>query len=135
MLLHSWLPAAMVAPTPVSALLHAVAVVKAGAFCVIRIVGYTFGPEICRWSEATDVLAWIAVCTILLSSLIAMQKDNLKARLAYSTVGQLSLHRSGCVYFDAGQHGGRYVPYRGSRIYENHLVHVCGRNLCNHAQS
>ena len=63
---------------------------KAGAFCVIRIVGYTFGPEICRWSEATDVLAWIAVCTILLSSLIAMQKDNLKARLAYSTVGQLS---------------------------------------------
>lgn len=88
--LHSWLPAAMVAPTPVSALLHAVAVVKAGAFCVIRIVGYTFGPEVTKWCGASDLLGWIAVCTILCSSLIAIKKNNLKARLAYSTVGQLS---------------------------------------------
>lgn len=88
--LHSWLPAAMVAPTPVSALLHAVAVVKAGAFCVIRIVGYTFGPQLCRDCGAAEVMAWFAVATILLSSLIAIQKDNLKARLAFSTVGQLS---------------------------------------------
>lgn len=88
--LHSWLPAAMVAPTPVSALLHAVAVVKAGAFCVIRIVCYTFGPELCKSCGATDILVWFAVATILLSSLIAIQKDNLKARLAFSTVGQLS---------------------------------------------
>ena len=88
--LHSWLPAAMVAPTPVSALLHAVAVVKAGAFCVIRIVGYTFGPELCKSCGATSIMAWFAVFTILISSLIAIQKDNLKARLAFSTVGQLS---------------------------------------------
>lgn len=88
--LHSWLPGAMVAPTPVSALLHAVAVVKAGAFCVIRIVGYTFGPELCQSCGATDVLVWFAAVTIILSSLIAIQKDNLKARLAFSTVGQLS---------------------------------------------
>lgn len=100
---HSWLPAAMVAPTPVSALLHAVAVVKAGAFCVIRIVGYTFGPELCRESGVTDVLAWFAVGTILLSSLIAMQKDNLKARLAFSTVGQLSYIVLGvCILLPAG---------------------------------
>lgn len=88
--LHGWLPSAMVAPTPVSALLHAVAVVKAGAFCVIRIVGYTFGPKLCAECGATNILAWFAVATILLSSLIAIQKDNLKARLAFSTVGQLS---------------------------------------------
>ncbi|MGF6375887.1 multicomponent Na+:H+ antiporter subunit D [Clostridiales Family XIII bacterium PM5-7] len=88
--LHSWLPSAMVAPTPVSALLHAVAVVKAGAFCVIRIVGYTFGPQLCAEIKATEVLAWMAVATIILASFIAMQKDNLKARLAYSTVGQLA---------------------------------------------
>ena len=88
--LHSWLPAAMVAPTPVSALLHAVAVVKAGAFCVIRVVCYTFGPELCKACGATDILVWFAVVTILLSSLIAIQKNNLKARLAFSTVGQLS---------------------------------------------
>lgn len=88
--LHSWLPAAMVAPTPVSALLHAVAVVKAGAFCTLRVVLYVFGPEMAKACHGADILAWMAVITILVSSLIAMRKDNLKARLAFSTIGQLS---------------------------------------------
>ena len=88
--LHSWLPAAMVAPTPVSALLHAVAVVKAGAFCTLRVVLYVFGPEAAKACHGADILAWMAVITILVSSLIAIRKDNLKARLAFSTVGQLS---------------------------------------------
>ena len=87
---HSWLPAAMVAPTPVSALLHAVAVVKAGAFCTFRIVLYVFGPDMAKYCRGADILAWMAVATILISSLIAIRKDNLKARLAFSTVGQLS---------------------------------------------
>ncbi len=107
--LHSWLPVAMVAPTPVSALLHAVAVVKAGAFCVIRIVCYTFGPELCRACGATDVLAWFAAATILLSSLIAIRKDNLKARLAFSTVGQLSYIVLGvCILTPASVSGAIY---------------------------
>lgn len=88
--LHGWLPSAMVAPTPVSALLHAVAVVKAGAFCVLRVVCYVFGPEAAGWCGADKILAWFAVATILLSSFIAMRKDNLKERLAFSTIGQLS---------------------------------------------
>lgn len=88
--LHGWLPSAMVAPTPVSALLHAVAVVKAGAFCVIRIIGYVYGPELLGQLKVSDILAGLAVITILCSSLIAMKQDNLKRRLAYSTVGQLS---------------------------------------------
>ncbi len=88
--LHSWLPAAMVAPTPVSALLHAVAVVKAGAFCTLRIVLYVFGPQMAKACHGAEILSWMAVCTIILSSLIAMRKTNLKARLAFSTVGQLS---------------------------------------------
>ena len=88
--LHGWLPSAMVAPTPVSALLHAVAVVKAGAFCVLRVVCYVFGPSTVSWCGADRILAWFAVATILLSSFIAMRKDNLKARLAFSTIGQLS---------------------------------------------
>ena len=88
--LHSWLPAAMVAPTPVSALLHAVAVVKAGAFCTLRVVLYVFGPELAEACGGAGVLAWMAVFTIIISSLIAMRKNNLKARLAFSTVGQLS---------------------------------------------
>jgi len=88
--LHGWLPSAMVAPTPVSALLHAVAVVKAGAFCVLRIVCFVFGPESAAWCGGSKLLAWLAAATIILSSFIAMRKDNLKARLAYSTIGQLS---------------------------------------------
>ena len=88
--LHGWLPSAMVAPTPVSALLHAVAVVKAGAFCILRVVCYVFGPESASWCMGAPVLCWFAAGTILISSLVAMRQDNLKARLAYSTVGQLS---------------------------------------------
>lgn len=88
--LHSWLPSAMVAPTPVSALLHAVAVVKAGAFCTLRIVMYVFGPEVAKYCHGAEVLAWMAVITIFVSSLVAMRKDNLKERLAFSTIGQLS---------------------------------------------
>jgi multicomponent Na+:H+ antiporter subunit D len=88
--LQSWLPAAMVAPTPVSALLHAVAVVKSGVFGVIRIVGFVFGPEVMHDFGLNLILATVAGATILLASLIAMQQDNLKRRLAYSTVGHLS---------------------------------------------
>ncbi len=87
---HNWLPSAMVAPTPVSALLHAVAVVKAGVFSVSRIILSVFG------TETMDVLylgiptAYVAAFTILAASFIALTKDDIKARLAYSTVSQLS---------------------------------------------
>lgn len=87
---HRWLPAAMVAPTPVSALLHAVAVVKAGVFSILKIVIYIFGLDNLRELATTDIMLYIGAATILLSSCIAMTKDNLKARLAYSTVSQLS---------------------------------------------
>ncbi|MEO1040480.1 MAG: proton-conducting transporter membrane subunit [Pseudomonadota bacterium] len=88
--IHPWLPNAMVAPTPVSALLHAVAVVKAGVFTMLKVVTYTFGPQYVQSLPAADVLAWVAAISIVLASVIAMTKDNLKARLAYSTVSQLS---------------------------------------------
>ncbi|WP_286235472.1 monovalent cation/H+ antiporter subunit D family protein [Thalassotalea sediminis] len=87
---HRWLPAAMVAPTPVSALLHAVAVVKAGVFSILKIVIYIFGLDNLKELATTDIMLYIGAATILLSSCIAMTKDNLKARLAYSTVSQLS---------------------------------------------
>ena len=87
---HRWLPAAMVAPTPVSALLHAVAVVKAGVFTVLKITMYIFGTDFIVSSGANDWIIWFAGATILLASLVAMTRDNLKARLAYSTVSQLS---------------------------------------------
>ncbi len=87
---HRWLPAAMVAPTPVSALLHAVAVVKAGVFCVVKVVIYVFGIEFLSLTGASEWLMYVAAATLLIASLVAMTKDNLKARLAYSTVSQLS---------------------------------------------
>ncbi|MEZ5540880.1 MAG: proton-conducting transporter membrane subunit [Pseudomonadota bacterium] len=87
--LHRWLPAAMVAPTPVSALLHAVAVVKAGVFSILKVTLYVFGTGYITSSGAADLLLWCAAATILLASLVAMTRDNLKARLAYSTISQL----------------------------------------------
>jgi multicomponent Na+:H+ antiporter subunit D len=87
---HRWLPAAMVAPTPVSALLHAVAVVKAGVFTVLKISVYVFGTDLLGQLATTPWLAWAAATTIILGSLVAFTKDNLKARLAYSTISQLS---------------------------------------------
>jgi len=87
---HRWLPAAMVAPTPVSALLHAVAVVKAGVFTLLKVTIYIFGGEFILSNDVTGGLIWVAAATILIASAVAMTKDNLKARLAYSTVSQLS---------------------------------------------
>ena len=88
--LHGWLPAAMVAPTPVSALLHAVAVVKAGAFGSVRIVGWVFGVELLQELGADILLGTAAAATIVIASLRALGEGHLKRRLAYSTVGQLS---------------------------------------------
>ncbi|MBT6097701.1 MAG: monovalent cation/H+ antiporter subunit D family protein, partial [Marinovum sp.] len=87
---HRWLPAAMVAPTPVSALLHAVAVVKAGVFTMLKIGIYIFGIDFLATTGASVWLMWLAALSIVAASVIAMTKDNLKARLAYSTISQLS---------------------------------------------
>ncbi|MDP1532516.1 MAG: proton-conducting transporter membrane subunit, partial [Rubrivivax sp.] len=87
---HRWLPAAMVAPTPVSALLHAVAVVKAGVFSVLKVSTYLFGLDYLESLWASDLVMWVAAFTLLSASVVAMQQSNLKARLAYSTVSQLS---------------------------------------------
>jgi multicomponent Na+:H+ antiporter subunit D len=93
--IHRWLPAAMVAPTPVSALLHAVAVVKAGVFTIVKVIVYIFGVdhlsnmiELNWW--AGGWLIYISGATIILASIVALRQDNLKARLAYSTISQLS---------------------------------------------
>lgn len=86
---HRWLPAAMVAPTPVSALLHAVAVVKAGVFTVMKVIIYVFGIDFLSATGASQWLMWVAALTVLLASCVALTQDNLKARLAYSTVSQL----------------------------------------------
>jgi len=87
---HRWLPAAMVAPTPVSALLHAVAVVKAGVFSVVKVIVYVFGPDTLATVGWAQWLPVVAGFTIIAASIVALRSDNLKRRLAYSTVSQLS---------------------------------------------
>ena len=88
--LHNWLPSAMVAPTPVSALLHAVAVVKVGVFSTTRVMLYVFGTSTMGALNLGIPTAYFVSFTILMASVIALSKDNLKARLAYSTVSQLA---------------------------------------------
>lgn len=86
---HSWLPAAMVAPTPVSALLHAVAVVKSGIFAIIRMSYFIFGAEIIKQLHINIFLSILIALSILMGSFLALHQENLKKRLAYSTISQL----------------------------------------------
>jgi multicomponent Na+:H+ antiporter subunit D len=88
--LHFWLPAAMVAPTPVSALLHAVAVVKAGVFAILKVAVMIFGIDVLGGLGQSAWLTAVAGTTILAASIVALRQDNLKRLLAYSTVSQLS---------------------------------------------
>jgi multicomponent Na+:H+ antiporter subunit D len=87
---HRWLPAAMVAPTPVSALLHAVAVVKAGVFTVLKVTVHVFGLDTLSGAGAARPMMWVAAVTVLGAAVVALRSDNLKRRLAYSTVSQLA---------------------------------------------
>jgi len=87
---HGWLPAAMVAPTPVSAFLHGVAVVKVGVFSILRIIFHIIGPQELLTAHLGWIITALASTTILVASLVALTQDNLKRRLAYSTIGQLS---------------------------------------------
>ncbi|MBW2683936.1 MAG: monovalent cation/H+ antiporter subunit D family protein, partial [Deltaproteobacteria bacterium] len=104
---HHWLPGAMVAPTPVSALLHAVAVVKVGVFCTTRVMLYIFGTETMHALNLGIPTAYFVGFTVLAASIIALSKDNLKARLAYSTVSQLSYIIMGVALLtDPGIQGG-----------------------------
>ncbi len=104
---HNWLPSAMVAPTPVSALLHAVAVVKVGVFSTVRVMLYVFGTQTMHDLNLGLPTAYFVSITIVVGSIVALSKDNLKARLAYSTVSQLSYIILGVALLsDAGIEGG-----------------------------
>jgi len=104
--IHSWLPTAMAAPTPVSALLHAVAVVKSGVFGVFRVVGFVFGPDVMAAHGLDIILLILSGITIIMASLLAFNEDNLKRRLAYSTVGHLSYIVMGAALLSANSFTG-----------------------------
>jgi multicomponent Na+:H+ antiporter subunit D len=113
--LHEWLPSAMVAPAPVSALLHAVAVVKAGVFCCLRVILYIFGPEVLAGLGLWIPLAFFVSFTVIVANLIALTQDNLKKRLAFSTINNLSLIILGAALLSADGIKGAmlHIPFHG----------------------
>ena len=125
---HSWLPAAMVAPTPVSALLHAVAVVNAGAFCVLRIIFNVFGVELLQSLNLSFVTAGIVSVTIIGASVYAMTRDNLKARLAYSTISQLSyIVLGGALLTPSGMTGG--MMHLANHAFSKIVLFFCAGSI------
>ena len=131
--LHGWLPKAMVAPAPVSALLHAVAVVKAGAFGIVRIVYDVYGAETAATLGVLHPLAIAAGVTIVYGSVRALFQDELKKRLAYSTVSQVSYIVLGVGHPGAGGHHRRAGPSGASRPHEDHALLLRGE-LCRDAR-
>jgi formate hydrogenlyase subunit 3/multisubunit Na+/H+ antiporter MnhD subunit len=112
---HSWLPTAMIAPTPVSALLHAVAVVKAGVFGIVRVVCYVYGVDLMHGLGLWLVLVCIAGFTMIVGSFFAIAQDNLKRRLAYSTISQLSYIILGAALLTSNGIRGAmlHIPFHG----------------------
>ena len=112
---HEWLPTAMVAPTPVSALLHAVAVVKAGVFCVLRVVLYVFGPDLLHDTGLWLLLAYFVSFTIIVSCFFALAQDNIKRRLAFSTINNLSIIILGAALLSSSaiKGGMLHIAYHG----------------------
>ncbi len=123
--LHGWLPKAMVAPAPVSALLHAVAVVKAGAFGIVRVVYDVYGVEFAAVLGVLVPLGIVVAFTIVYGSTLALFQDELKKRLAYSTVSQVSYIVLGTAILRAVGNRGRYCAFGTPRHYENHFVLCC----------
>jgi multicomponent Na+:H+ antiporter subunit D len=124
---HSWLPGAMVAPTPVSALLHAVAVVKVGVFCVIRVYTGVFDQDLLQSVDTGIILTYVAAFTVLISSLIALSQDNLKRRLAFSTIGQLGYITVGVSMLSSGALSGVESPQAMTGSILHIAMHACGK--------
>ena len=124
---HSWLPGAMVAPTPVSALLHAVAVVKVGVFCVIRVYTGVFDQDLLQSLDIGVIVTYFAAFTVLISSLIALSQDNLKRRLAFSTIGQLGYITVGVSMLSSGALSGVESPQAMTGSILHIAMHACGK--------
>lgn len=125
---HNWLPSAMVAPTPVSALLHAVAVVKVGVFSILRVVFHIYGVDLMARLNLGITAAYVVSFTILMGSIIALTKDNLKARLAYSTISQLSYVILGAVLLTpSGMVGG--IVHIANHAFSKITLFFCAGSL------
>jgi multicomponent Na+:H+ antiporter subunit D len=127
---HAWLPAAMVAPTPVSALLHAVAVVKMGVFCVLRVVFHVMGVGLMDELGLGIATAYLVSFTIVMASVYALTRDDLKARLAYSTISQLSYIILGAVLLTPASIVGGVLHIAGHALSKITLFFCAGSIYC-----
>lgn len=123
---HAWLPCASVAPTPVSALLHAVAVVKAGVFAIARVTYFAIGPELLRGTVAQNIVLGACLVTIVYGSAMALMSQHLKRRLAYSTVSQLSYILFGIALMSGDGYLGGMVHLFGHAIVKITLFLCAG---------
>lgn len=128
--LHAWLPAAMVAPTPVSGLLHAVAVVKMGVFCVLRVIFHVFGVQLMGDLGLGIATAYLVSFTIIMASIYALTRDDLKARLAYSTVSQLSYIVLGAALLSPSAMVGGVMHIAGHAFSKITLFFCAGSIFC-----
>lgn len=126
---HAWLPVASVAPTPVSALLHAVAVVKAGVFAIARVTYFTIGADILRGTTAQAIVIAACLITILYGSAMALMQKHLKRRLAYSTISQLSYILFGLALMTQEGYTGGMMHLVGHAIVKITLFLVAGAIL------
>lgn len=123
---HSWLPSAMVAPTPVSALIHSVVVVKSGIFALIRMCYYIFGVDAIRQIKGNIYMTILIVITILLGSFIALLQDDLKKRLAYSTISQLGYIMLGIVLLNKNGFVGAVLHLVNHAVIKITLFFIAG---------
>ncbi|MBR1671803.1 MAG: hypothetical protein IJ702_02645 [Fretibacterium sp.] len=127
---HSWLPAASIAPTPVTALLHAVAVVKAGVFAIIRLTWYVFEPESLSGTWAQTAAFCMACATILYGSSMALGTQHMKRRFAYSTISQLSYILLGVLLLTPEGLTGALTHMGAHAIMKINLFFCAGAILC-----
>ncbi|MBQ7152089.1 MAG: hypothetical protein IJR94_07555 [Synergistaceae bacterium] len=127
---HGWLPSASVAPTPVTALLHAVAVVKAGIFAVIRLTWYVFEPESLAGTWAQWAAFGLACVTIIYGSSMALATQHLKRRFAYSTISQLSYILLGVLLLTPEGLVGALTHMGGHAVMKINLFFCAGAILC-----
>lgn len=123
---HGWLPKAMVAPTPVSALLHAVAVVKMAVFSIMRVTFFVFGFELVRKFHSTTYVTYLVLLTILLGSLIAIHHNHLKMRLAYSTISQLGYILLGILMLSPDGFKGSLLHFVNHGVIKINLFFIAG---------
>ncbi|MCQ2506110.1 MAG: proton-conducting membrane transporter [Lachnospiraceae bacterium] len=132
---HGWLPTASIAPTPVTALLHAVAVVNCGAFAIMRLIYFIFGTKLLYGTAAQYICLTMSLVTILFGSTYALKEQHFKRRFAYSTISNLSYMLFGAALMTPGGLAGGLAHFVFHGIIKITLFFVAGIMLCKYEKA